>query len=148
MVVGDIMTIGALTIDAGHSLARTAQKMAAHDVGLLPVTENRQLVGAISDRDIVVRALANQRDPERCKVRDIMTAQVAVCFEDQDVDEAAHLMKQQQIRRLFVLDKDQSLVGMLSLSDLAKRGRDEQVGGQVLEAVSDPPMPVQRGITE
>jgi len=148
MVVGDIMTLGAQTIRAEDSIARAAQKMDAHNVSVLPVLENHQLIGAISDRDIVVRGISQQLDPQQCTVRDIMTPHVAVCFESQHVEEAAHLMRQQRIRHLFVLNQEQKLVGILSLGDLVEKGGNVEAAEKVLQGLSKRPMPAQRGITE
>ncbi|MDT7043738.1 CBS domain-containing protein [Candidatus Nitronereus thalassa] len=147
MVVSDIMTVGAMTIEADDSITQAAQKLEKHGVGLLPVLDNQQLIGAISDRDIVVRVVSQKYAPQSCQVRHFMSPQVAVCFEDQKVEEAAHLMKQEQIRRLFVLNKDQKLVGMLSLGDLAYRDQHGQVAKDALKGISEPPRPIQQRMT-
>jgi len=109
------------------------------DVGPLPVCDNDRLIGMLTDRDIVVRCVAEGRDPRSTKVRDAMTEGVTWCFEDDDVEDAAGRMKQDQIRRLVVLNQDKRLVGIVSLGDLAvETGGDEEVAGKTLEAVSQP----------
>jgi CBS domain-containing protein len=95
----------------------------------------------LTDRDIAVRAVAEGRDPKTARVRDAMTPEVVYCFEDQDIQEAARLMKDKQIRRLVVLDRDKRLAGILSLGDLAVDTGDEKLAGETLERVSEPAMP-------
>jgi CBS domain-containing protein len=112
--------------------------MKAFNVGMLPVIEDNQLVGAVTDRDITIRAIADGRDPASVKVRDVMTTDMAYCYEDQDIEEAARLMERRQIRRLPVLNRSQHLVGILSLGDIAVRTGREDLAGEVLERVSEP----------
>jgi CBS domain-containing protein len=96
----------------------------------------------LTDRDIVVRAVAQGRDPASTPVREIMTEGISYCFEDDDVKDAARQMSEKQIRRLAVLDRDKRLVGIISLGDLAvETGGDKQVAGKTLEAVSEPAYP-------
>jgi len=92
----------------------------------------------ITDRDIVIRAVAEGRDPSATRVRDVMTPEIVWCFEDQDVSEAAQLMRDKQIRRIAVVNHDKRLVGMVSLGDLAVDTHDENLAGATLEAVSEP----------
>jgi CBS domain-containing protein len=116
--------------------------MRDRDIGLLPVcSDDDRLVGMLSDRDIAVRAVAEGLDPWTCKVRDVMTPNIVYCTEDQDVAEAAQLMKENQIRRLVVLDRNKQLAGIVSLGDLAVESGDEQLAGNALEAVSEPAAP-------
>ena len=107
-------------------------------VGSLPVCENDRLVGMLTDRDIVVRAIADGCDTKTTTAREIMTPDIVYCFEDQDVQEAARLMEQNQIRRLVVLNRDKRLVGIVSLGDLAVETGDEHLTGKTLEKVSEP----------
>ncbi len=139
MQARDIMTSDCECTRPDASLQNAAQKMRDLDVGPLPVCgENNRLVGMITDRDIVVRALAEGMDPQSTKVRDIMTPGVVPCFEDQDVEEVARLMEEHQIRRLVVLNRNKRLVGIVSLGDLAVETKDEQLAGEALERISEP----------
>ena len=138
MRVRDVMTKGAECITPESSLQQAAQKMKNLDVGPLPVCENDRLVGMVTDRDIAVRAAAEGRDPKATRVRDVMTPDVVYCFEDQDVEEAARQMKDKQVRRLVVLNRDKRLVGIVSLGDLALETGDEHLAAQTLEHVSRP----------
>jgi CBS domain-containing protein len=112
--------------------------MKNQDVGPLPVCDNERLVGLITDRDIVVRAVAEGCDPRTTTVQNVMTPDVLSCFEDQDVQQAAQLMCEHQVRRLVVLNRDKRLVGIVSLGDLAVDTGDEKLAGLTLEQVSLP----------
>jgi len=111
------------------------------DVGTLPVCDGDRLVGMLTDRDIVVRIIADQRDLKQSTVIDAMTPGVIYCFEDEDVQEAAMLRGDKQIRRLPVLNRDKRLVGIVSLGDLAVQTKNTQLSGEVLEYVSEPATP-------
>ncbi len=100
-------------------LVDASKKMRDMDVGCLLVWEDEELIGIITDRDITCRAIAEARDPAITTVREVMSKDVAFCFDDQGADEAAHIMEQKRIRRLPVLDHDKHIVGILTLSDLS-----------------------------
>jgi len=138
MQVRDVMTKGAECVRPSNSLQEAAQRMKTLGVGPLPVCDNDLLVGLITDRDIVVRAVAEACDPRTTTVQNVMTPDVLYCFEDQDVQEAAQLMCEQQVRRLVVLNRDKRLVGIVSLGDLAVETGDEKLVGKTLEQVSMP----------
>jgi CBS domain-containing protein len=110
------------------------------DVGSLPVCGDQdRLVGMITDRDIVIRAVADGSDPNTTLVRDAMSPEIVCCFEDDEVAEAVHRMEERQIRRLPVLNHDKRLVGIVSLGDVAVRCRDDRLSGEALHHVSEPP---------
>jgi CBS domain-containing protein len=136
------MTRGVTCVRPDDTVAAAAQKMKDLDVGALPVCgEDDRLKGMITDRDITVRATAGCCDPGGTHVKDAMTPGIVWAFEDQDVNEAAALMKEHQIRRLAVLNRDKRLVGIVSLGDLAVDTGDEEMAGATLEAVSAPSEP-------
>jgi CBS domain-containing protein len=110
------------------------------DIGCVPVCSNDRLVGMITDRDIVVRAEAEGRDPDQATVKDAMTRGVEYCFDDDNVDKAISLMEEKQIRRLPVLDHDKRLVGIVSLGDVAVNG-SKRKAGEALEQISEPARP-------
>ncbi|HEY9217648.1 MAG TPA: CBS domain-containing protein [Phenylobacterium sp.] len=118
------------------SLQTVARRMAEIDVGALPVCDGQELQGMITDRDIVVRAIAEGRSFET-PVSEVMTGEVEFAFADDDLDEAADKMASAQIRRLPVLDKDRRLVGILSLGDLTGKVKDK-TAGQTLQEISEP----------
>jgi len=144
MQIKEVMTTGVEVVRPDETLQEAARKMKSIDVGPLPVCDGDRLVGMITDRDIIVRATAEGRDPKTTPVKDAMTPGVVYVFEDQDIEEAAALMSERQIRRLVVLDRNKRLVGILSLGDLAEDIEDEQLSGQVLEGVSEPSEPARR----
>jgi CBS domain-containing protein len=139
MQVKDIMTRSVECIHPDNTLQEAAQKMKALDIGPLPVCVKDRLAGMLTDRDIVLRAVAEGRDPRAVRVRDTMTPEVVYCFEDQDVREVAQLMKEKQIRRLIVLSRNKRLVGIASLGDLAVAGGDEHLTGETLEGICETP---------
>jgi CBS domain-containing protein len=118
MLVAELMTGFARTVESSMVLTDAAELMRDHEVGLLPVLEGGRLTGMLTDRDLVVRGLAEGKDPELTTVREVMTPRVATVFEDQDVEEAIRIMRDNQVRRLAVLAHDQRLVGILSEADL------------------------------
>jgi CBS domain-containing protein len=143
MQVKDVMTSGVECVSPNTTLREAAQRMKELDIGPLPICgEDDRLEGMITDRDITIRAVAAGLDPSTAEVRDIMTPSIVYCFEDQDISDAAHMMEQNQIRRLVVLNRDKRLVGILSLGDLAVDSGDEQLAGHTLEAVSEPAAPL------
>lgn len=143
MQVKDVMTPGVECARPSATLQEAARMMRDLDVGALPVCgDNDRLVGMITDRDIVIRAIAEGQDPKNVRVKDAMTPDILYCFEDEGVDEAATLMKESQIRRLVVLNRDKRLVGIMSLADLAVKTRDEVLSGETLEQVSEPAFPM------
>jgi CBS domain-containing protein len=138
MQVMDVMSRGVECVGPDCTLQEAAKKMKSLDVGPLPVCDNDRLAGILTDRDIVVRAVAEGLNPKKAHVRDAMTKDILYCFEDQDVNEAAQLMKDAQVRRLAVLNRDKRLVGIVSLGDLAVQTHNDELSGDTLEAVSQP----------
>jgi CBS domain-containing protein len=138
MKLSEIMTREVEIAQPDDSLQSVAKKMRDRDIGFLPVCDGEVLLGALSDRDITIRALADGMDVNIMLARDLMTTPAISCFEDQDVREAAKIMEENQIRRLVVLSRDgKSLVGVISLGDLARNGT-ANLSGKVLQKVSEP----------
>ena len=138
MQLQEVITPGVEVITPEASIYDAATKMSHRDIGPLPVCDGEHLVGMLTDRDITVRAVAAGRDPLTTQVRAIMTPDVVYGFEDQDVQDAARLMAQDQIRRLPVLTRSKQLVGMVALGDLAVHAGTHPVAAEVLEQVSEP----------
>ena len=141
MRVRDVMTRGPECTYPDATVREAAIRMQALDVGSLPVCDNDRLIGMVTDRDLTVRTTAAGADPNNARVRDAMTPGVHYCFEDQDVAEAARMMKDKQIRRLPILDRSKRMVGIVSLADLSVATHDEILAGNTLEAVSEPAEP-------
>ncbi|MFP4476456.1 MAG: CBS domain-containing protein [Desulfatibacillaceae bacterium] len=144
MQVRDIMTPRVFFIKNRESLQLAADKMRELDVGILPVaegdTDSAAIVGVITDRDIVVRAVAKGKDPNAVTVEDAMTPEVVTVDEHADPNQAANIMAQRQIRRLLVTDGDNNAVGVLAMGDLAVDW-ESQPTGQALGEVSRPAEP-------
>lgn len=125
------------TIGPDDSVQRAAEKMRDLDVGSMPVCQDGHLLGMITDRDITVRATAPGDDPMTTKVSEVMTPDVIACRENDTAEEAARLMQEHQIRRVFVLNENDVLVGVTSLGELATATGDQQLAGATLERVSE-----------
>ncbi|MCC7048328.1 MAG: CBS domain-containing protein [Alphaproteobacteria bacterium] len=124
-LVREIMTPGVKAAAPEDSLHDAAKRMLSNDCGALPVLEHGRLVGIITDRDIVVRAVSKGIDPDEAYVREMMSTGVASCYSDETVTDAACRMSASKVRRLPVLDRGERLVGIISLSDIAiMRGTD------------------------
>jgi CBS domain-containing protein len=136
MKIKDVMTRGVEVVRADASVQEAAAKMKSLNVGPIPVVEGDRVLGIVTDRDIVVRAVAEGRDARTTRVQDVMTRDVASCSEDDDVKDAARVMKERQIRRLVVLTADKRLAGILSLGDIAIETKDDKMSGDVLQKVS------------
>ncbi len=138
MKLGEIMTREVEVIQPDDALRVAAKKMRDRDIGFLLVCDGEALLGVLSDRDIIIRALADGMDVNVMLARDLMTTPAIYCFEDQDLSEAAKIMEENQIRRLVVLSRaDKRLVGIISLGDLARNGT-ANLSGKVLQRVSEP----------
>ena len=134
--VRDSMTPIVRTAQMTQSLIEAAALMRDDDVGSIPVVDNGQLVGIVTDRDIVVRAIAEQRDLARTTVDEIASHEPVTVGPDQDLNEALELMATYQVRRLPVVE-DGRLVGMLAQADLALQAKEKKVG-EALHEISRP----------
>ena len=138
MKVKEIMTSEVQVIHPDDSLQAAAEKMRSHDIGFLPVLDADQLVGVITDRDIVLRGVAQGLNSNGMLGRELMTSPVIYCFEDQDVKDAVKLMEESQIRRLVILSRSEKRpVGVVSLGDLALNSKRD-TSAEVLQKVSEP----------
>jgi CBS domain-containing protein len=136
MRVADAMTRDVRVANPNQTLIDAAKMMADCDCGVLPVGENDHLVGMITDRDIVVRALAVGKTGDT-RIRDVMSQDVKYCFEEDDLDGVAHNMGDLQVRRLPVVNRDKRLVGILSLGDIANT-TESQAPSDALHSISEP----------
>jgi CBS domain-containing protein len=136
MQLKDVMTTKVQLTDPSAKLKDAAISMREGDFGLLPVGANDRLVGTITDRDITIRAVAEGKDPNATTVGDVMSEGIRYCFEDQEVEEAARLMSEAQVRRLPVLNRDKRLVGIVALADLATETPSSASAGSALTGIS------------
>lgn len=136
MTVKNCMTKNVEMVEPAASLREAAEKMRDGDFGMLPVTENDRLVGMLTDRDIVIRGVAEGKDSRQTQVRDVMSKSVLYCYEDQSLEEVARNLGKNQVRRLPVLSRDKRLVGILSLGDLAQSEADQLEVEDALQQIS------------
>jgi len=122
MLVKEIMTKRVDFVDPDLTLIEASKLMLKDDIGCLPVGENDRLVGIITDRDIVIRAVAEGRAMDHTTVRDAMSRPIKYCYEDETVEALAENFARNQIHRLPVLNHDKRLVGIVSLADLSTKG--------------------------
>jgi CBS domain-containing protein len=141
MKLSDIMTRNVEVIHPNSPLQEAAIKMRDLNVGAIPVCDGDRLKGMLTDRDITIRSAAEGRDPKTTRASEVMTPEVIYCFEDQDVEEAARLMANRQVRRLLILNREKRLVGIVSLGDLSVDVGNERLSGDTLEDISKPSSP-------
>jgi CBS domain-containing protein len=137
MKINEIMTCGVEVIQPEATVQEAAQKLKEFEIGSVPVCDGERLVGMITDRDIAIRLAAEGKDPATVAVKRIMTPDVLWCFEDQTVEEAGRMMKENHVRRLPVISHDRRLVGILTLGDMAVRTNALRAVGQTLQEISE-----------
>jgi CBS domain-containing protein len=136
MKIEDVMTHDVAVVNPDETIQQAARLMAELDIGAVPVADNERLVGMITDRDIVVRAVADGLGPDT-QINNVMTPDVKYCFCDQEVSEVSDNMADIQIRRLPVVDRNKRLVGIVALGDIATCAENEYVA-DALAGISRP----------
>lgn len=135
--VRDAMTADPRTLQVGASVLDAARAMGEEDVGSIPVVDSSGiLAGMITDRDIVLRVVAAEKDPRATAVEDVATTSISPAYPDTPLDEALQLMAQWQVRRLPVIEGDR-VIGILAQADIAQETKDKKAG-QILEEISRP----------
>ena len=137
MKVKDLMTRDPATLGPDATLGEAATLMKQEDCGSIPIVRDGRLVGIVTDRDIVVRAIAAGKDPKSTRVSEVMSADPVTVRSDDEAKEAESLMAERQIRRLPVCD-DGRLAGILVIGQLARREHDEEKVGETLKEISEP----------
>jgi CBS domain-containing protein len=135
MKVREIMTSNVECLGPESSLKEIAQEMKSLDVGFIPICENDRLVGTVTDRDIVIRHVADGRDVNTTQVREIMSREIIYAFEEDDVKTVAERMREKDVRRILILDKNKRLVGVVSIGDISKV--EEKVSGKTLHDIAE-----------
>lgn len=130
MLVKDLMTTDFRLAGPRTTLRQAAEMMRDGDYGYLPVGDNDRLIGAVTDRDIVIRGVASGYEPQTALV-EVLSKTIVYCFEDDEIAEAADLMKREQIRRLCVLSSDKRMVGIVTLGDIARVGYNTKLTGDI-----------------
>ena len=134
--VADVMTPGVETTTSSQALQDAARTMREGDFGSMPVVDDGRLVGILTDRDIVVRGVAEGLDPSVARVGDVASRTPVAVAPDQDLDEAMELMAEHRVRRLPVVD-DGRLVGVVSQADVALEAKEKKTG-EVVQQISEP----------
>ena len=132
--IRDVMTSNPTSCESSSTVADAARVMAQEDVGPVPVVEGGRVVGIVTDRDIVLRVVADGRDPSSTTLGDIVSSDLVTVQPDTQLSEALQLMAQNQVRRLPVVEGDQ-LVGIVAQADVA-RAADEEQTGEVVQQIS------------
>jgi CBS domain-containing protein len=134
--VRDAMTEDPRSIGASASVVEAARLMREKDIGSLPITEDEQLVGMLTDRDLTTRVVAEAADPKMTSVGDVCSRNLISVEPDKDLEEALQLMARHQVRRLPVVENG-SLIGIVAQADIALR-ENEKKTGELVEAISEP----------
>jgi CBS domain-containing protein len=132
--IKEVMTRDVRACEPNATVADAAKVMAQEDVGPVPIVEDGRLVGIVTDRDIVVRVVAEGRDPNATTVKEIASTDLVTVSPGDDLDEALKLLAERQVRRLPVVEGDR-LVGIVAQADVARLGVDKQTG-EVVEEIS------------
>ncbi|MBD0348780.1 MAG: CBS domain-containing protein [Thermoleophilia bacterium] len=134
--IRDVMTAGPTTVGASTPIADAARLMKSEDIGSLPILEDGKLAGVLTDRDIVLRVVAEGRDPQSTTAGEVGSHDPVTVDPQQNLDEALRLMAEHQVRRLPVVEEDGRLVGVLAQADVAREASPEQTG-HVVEEISE-----------
>ncbi len=137
----EVMTREPACCEPGDSISRVAGIMKREDVGSVPVVEShedKKLIGIVTDRDLVVKVLAEGADIERSTVRDAMTPNPASCRENDPIEKAVKVMSERQVRRMPIVDDQGRLSGIIAQADVATRVSQDATTGELVEAISEP----------
>jgi CBS domain-containing protein len=136
--VHEVMTDRPRCVTPETTVSEAAQLMKTDDIGSLPILDGEQLAGVLTDRDIVIRAVAEGKDPRGMPVREVASRELVTVRADDDLSEALKLMASQQVRRLPVVDDDNRLVGIVAQADIAVEAKEKAVG-EMVEEISKAP---------
>lgn len=138
MLAKDVMSKKPEFLPPTATLKQAADLMRKNNYGFVPVGENDRLVGAVTDRDIIIRGIAQGKDPNKTLIKDVMTPKIQFCFEEDKLEAVAEKMEELQIRRIAVLSKDKRLTGIISLGDIVTKCKDKNICTELTGAVSQP----------
>lgn len=136
MQAKDVMSSIPKFLPPSTTITEAAKIMKSQDFGFIPVGENDRLVGAVTDRDIIVRAIAEGKDPNKTTLKDVMSTGIQYCFETDQLEDLIGRMEELQIRRLVVLNKDKRMTGIISFGDVATKCHNARLCSELAEAVS------------
>ena len=136
--VREVMTDSPRCITPETLVSEAARLMKSEDVGSLPILDGERLTGIVTDRDIVLQAVAEEKDPRGMPVREVASQDLVTVGQDEDLSEALNRMASNQVRRIPVVDEDDRLVGIVSQADVAREAKDKD-SGQMLQDISQGP---------
>jgi CBS domain-containing protein len=137
MKIHEIMSRDPYVCDPETPLSDVAAKMRDLEVGIIPVCNGLRLQGTLTDRDLVVGAVAEGLDPSMTVAEEVMNTDVAYCYDDEDIVDASALMEENQIRQVVVLDREMHLVGILTRGDISTRSKGAQLVDVTLEDITE-----------
>lgn len=137
--IRDVMTPNPECVSEKDSIRDVARIMKDQDTGVVPVVDGRKIIGMITDRDIVVRGIAEGKDLANVRVNEIMTRQVRSVREDATVNEALDLMSGAEIRRVAVVNGNDEIVGIVSIGDVSTNTNQDDKVGKTVESISQAP---------
>lgn len=137
MKVSELMTKNPATAMPSSGLSEVAKMMRDCDCGAIPIVENDKVVGVITDRDITIRVIADNKNPQDVKVGDVMSKQIVTARVGDDVREVANMMEKHKVRRVPVVDEQGKCVGIVSQADIALNTNDRTTG-DLVQKVSEP----------
>ena len=136
----DVMTKNPVCATPDDNVADVARLMKDNDIGPVPIVENgksKKLVGIVTDRDLALKVVAEGRNASSTKVRDVMTRDVVTCRADDAVEDALDAMSKNQLRRILVVDDNDTLVGIIAQADIATRMNEPEKTGEVVKEISE-----------
>ena len=138
MTCAEVMTPSPTACMPQHTTTEAAELMQREDCGLVPVvSDHNKLIGVLTDRDIVLKVVADGRDPRSTAVSEVMSTDLVTCLPHETIETAMEQMASRQVRRVPIVDRDGSLVGIVAQADIATRLASPQETGQVVQAISE-----------
>ncbi len=138
MTCRDVMTRNPTCCSPSDTVEKVAQIMKSKDIGPVPIAEDGQLVGIVTDRDLAINVVAEGRDPRQTTAEEIMARNVITCEADDDIQSALEAMAQHQVRRIPVVDDDGRIIGVIAQADIATRARQPEKTAAVVQEISKP----------
>jgi CBS domain-containing protein len=125
-------------IQSDATIAQAARMMKLSDIGVLPVIKDGDVVGVLTDRDIVIRVISEGLDPQQTYVSEVMSSDIVCCSDDSSVQDAADLMENNQVHRLLVLSDTNETAGIVSIADIVRRISDDRLIHELLKSICQP----------
>lgn len=138
MTCAEVMTPSPTACQPQHTAIEAAELMRREDCGMVPVvSEHNKLIGVLTDRDIVLKVIAEGRDPRNTAVSEVMSTDLITCLPQETIETVMEQMATRQVRRIPIVERDGSLVGIVAQADIATRLSNAQETGQVVQAISE-----------